>query len=329
MNKSSKLLKHVNIVFVTLLLSSMVIFYSATNIRSYREKSNEIGVNEITTGFKILVDEAHVPVNGICNDSIVFEYPDGYFLFADMLINEGYTVDRLNENDTIEYSALENYDLLIIFAPTADYTAVEIATIYNWTTNGNALLLVSDWGAIFGNSSNFIADPFGYEFAVDAIYDTDDNEGNPYHMVLNETNIKSHAITNNVTEIEVYAPDGIIVDPIGTNDIIATDIDDTAMWLSGGFANNIPIVSALDGWGGSNGKLVLVSDSNLWTNRDTDGDGIINFNEGNNSILALNIVNWLSPIIVTTTAPLQGVYFSFIAVFVLLITFIRVKRKKQ
>ena len=331
MNKSSKLFKHVNIIFVTLLLSSMILFYSTVNIKSYRENSNEIGVNEITTGFKILIDEAHLPIYGINNDSVAYELADGFSLFADLLLSEGYTIDTLDENDTIEYSILEEYDLLIIVGPTGTYTPLEVETIYNWTTNGNSLLLISDWGSFFGNSSNTIANEFGYDVALDIIFDTDDNVGGVYWIVLNETNIKNHYITTDVSGIEIYAADGIISDPIGAMDIVTTDLDGTSEWLYGATpANNIPIISAYENWAGSDGKLVFMTDTNLWSNQDTDSDGILNINELNNSQLAVNIINWLSPIVVSTsTAPLQGVYFSFIAVFVLLITFIRVKRKKQ
>ncbi len=329
MIKSSKLLKNTYIVFVTVLLISMITFYTSTNTKSYKRNSNEIGLNDITLGYKILIDEAHMPIYGISNESVAYELDDGFALFADLLVSEGYTIDTLNENDTIEQSILQDYDLLIIVGPTGFYSTQEISTIYNWTSDGNSLLLISDWGSFFGNSSNTIANTFGYTMALDAISDTDENEGNAFWIVFNESNIKSHEITTGISGIEVYAADGIISDPLGAMDLIATDIDDTNEWFGGGFANNVPIASARTNWNDKNSKFVLVTDTNLWSNQDTDGDGILNINELNNSQLALNIVNWLSPIVITTTAPLQGLYISFIAVFVLLVSFIRIKRRKH
>jgi hypothetical protein len=326
MNKAHYFKNKVSVFFSVALICTFFVVCSVTLVDANMPNNPKLSDNaEITLGYRILFDEAHVPVCGITNESVAFEYADGYSLFADMLINEGYNVDTTNE--TLEYSVLTNYDLLIIVAPTGDYTQEEISTIYNWTSEGNSLLLIGDWGSTFGNSSNAIGSAFGYTCELDALYDTDDNEGNTYWMILNETNIKNHQITVGIDAVEVYAADGIVFDPIGAQDIIATDADGTTQWLSGGVANNIPIVSTYADWNGLGGKLVFVSDSNLWTNKDTDGDTILNFNEKNNSLLALNIVKWLSPI--TVTAPLQGVYFSFIAVFVILVTFIRIRKKKR
>lgn len=330
MNKPFKLIKKEFIVsLIILLISSMILFYSSIDVNSYKNNSQEIAINNITTGQKILIDEAHLPVFGVSNTSVAAENKTGYSTFADLLIAEGYTIDTLDSGNEINFTVLEDYDLLITCAPQGTYTSEEISTIYNWTTQGNTFLLISEWGP-YANSSNFIADAFNYELKSDILYDLNDNQGNVYWMNLNESNIKSHVMNTGILGIEMYGADGIISDPIGAIDIIATDLDDTTNWNSGDFANNIPVISARENWGGSTGnKIVIVTDSNIWANDDTDFDGIWNILEHNNSHLAINIVNWLSPIVITETSPLQGVYFSFIAVFVILISFIRVKRRKH
>jgi hypothetical protein len=328
MNKLSFSKRKFGVFLSIAMLCSFFVIYSTSLTVAQLPNSPKLSGNATTTvGYKILIDEAHMPIYGISNESVAFENNTAFSTFADLLTAEGYTIDTLDENDTIEYSVLEGYNLLIIVAPTDPYTAEEISTIYNWTTDGNSLLLISDWGSLFGNSSNYIANAFGYSFGLEYIYDSDDYNTYTYWITFNESNIKTHDITAGVSAVEIYLGDGIISDPIGAMDIIATDLDDTTSWSGGGFANNVPIVSARENWGGGNGKIVLISDSNIWCNFDGDDNGIYNINELNNSLLALNVVHWLSPI--TEVIPLQGIYFSFITVFVILISFIRIKRKKR
>jgi hypothetical protein len=326
MNKISK--RKLSIFLNIVLICSLLVVYSVTLAEARSPNVPIFGDKAKTTiGYKILFDESKIPIYGISNDSVAYETDDAYSVLANRLIAEGYTIDTLNQTQNVTSAALEGYDLLVLVAPTAFYSVEEVTAIYNWVTSGKSLLLVSDWGSLFGNSTNVIANEFGYAVAKDYIFDVDDYNGFTYWVTYNESNIKTNALTVGVDAIEMYLGDGVISDPLYSMDVITTDFDDTASWSGGGFANNVPVVSAVDNYEGTGGKIVLVTDANLWTKQDTDGDTILNIDEFNNSQLALNIFTWLSPI--TVTAPIQGVYFSFIAVFVILVTFIRLKTKKR
>jgi hypothetical protein len=170
---------------------------------------------------------------------------------------------------------------------------------------------------------------FGYNYPFeDGLRESDDLVGNMYQFYIDESNIISHEITSGVSRIEVYAATGLIDIPYNGITVIDTDNDNTSTWDTGGFANNIPVLSILTRGSILNGKLVIITDINLWNDvYDTDEDGTLNFYDSDNALLALNIMNWLS-------SP-SGLFSSVnwvIVTFVLIllggITIINKKRKK-
>jgi len=92
-----------------------------------------------------------------------------------------------------------------------------------------------------------------------------------------------------------------------------------------GYANNIPVLSALEGGAIGNGKLVTITDMSIWIDgSDTDGDGEMNFFDSDNEKLALNIINWLS----AKTIPTPIDFFSIITMLTLA-SIVIIKRKRK
>lgn len=62
------------------------------------------------------------------------------------LVKRGYTFDKLYPPDGGELtsSVLAAYDMLVILAPTTDYTSSEVSAVTNWMSSGGSILAISD-----------------------------------------------------------------------------------------------------------------------------------------------------------------------------------------
>ncbi len=184
--------------------------------------------------------------------------------------------------------------MLVIAAPSASYSTSELDAIEMWVKGGGSLLLVSDYSS-FGTQSRTIASRFNITMKSDMILDSNENVGQSYWPYYSGANLRSHQITAGVTRVEMYASDGIVSTPVDKIPLIVTDTDGTATWQVGGSASGVSVMSAFNGGAAGRGKLVVITDSSLWSsNSDVDGDTYLNFYDSDNEILALNTIDWLA-----------------------------------
>ncbi|MHA1509082.1 MAG: Ser-Thr-rich GPI-anchored membrane family protein, partial [Promethearchaeota archaeon] len=240
-------------------------------------------------GNVILFDEAHSPMQSIGG---------GYSEFAGMLTAAGHTVNTIDPGTVIDATVLSGCDILVIAVSQNAYTVAELDAIENWVGVGGSLLLITDWGS-WGMEMNPLAARFGFVFRNDAILDSDDDigGGGTGQNYYDGPNILSHPITAGVSRVEMYAADGLIAGPFDEIPIIITDTDGTATWyLAGTPALGVSLMSVVDSGSAGAGKVCVIGDSNLWdSNNDQDGDGVLDFYDSDNEILAWNTINWLTP----------------------------------
>ncbi|MFW9923719.1 MAG: DUF4350 domain-containing protein [Candidatus Thorarchaeota archaeon] len=256
---------------------------------------------------KVLFDESHFPSAAINASNPCVNY-NGYEFFEEMLVNNDYEYDTLDVGQNITQANLDGYNILVISGSQINYTYEECIQISNWIEDGGSLLLITDWNS-FGTGTYDLLSWFGFGIpAVDGIRESDDLAGNYLQIYLDDANILNHTITEGVSRVEVYATTGLIETNADSTNILVTDNDDTATWDSSSeSANNIPLMCALEGNSLENGKLVIMTDFNLWLNTDSDLDGTVNFYDSDNEILALNTINWLN-VPYTKTTPIQAIY---------------------
>ncbi|MFX1284643.1 MAG: Ig-like domain-containing protein [Promethearchaeota archaeon] len=242
----------------------------------------------------ILFDEAHNPYLPISSS---------YSQFAAMLQNDGYIVDTLGSGDVINASVLNEADVLVITAPTQifNYTSAEHSAIKAWLQSGGSLLIISGPAEYGAFTNDLLWDLFGYGTLPlgwdDWIYDTNDYAGgNQNYVIFNDTNILSHAITQGVSRVEMYAPSFFESTPSEEIPLIKCDTDGTAkFWGNDSTASGVSVISAFDSGIAGTGRLVVYPGAGyLWSNSDTDGDGTINLYDSDNEILASNIIEWLT-----------------------------------
>jgi len=243
----------------------------------------------------VVFEEAHLPIYTIGINSAA-EGTGGYSTLASYLTANGYNVSTIDPGTTIDSSVLAPADVLVIVAPQNSYSTYEIDTIVNWVKGNGSLLLISEWDDPLGLQASTVASKFGVSLAGDAIHDTDEYVGgNTYWPYYHGANLLAHPITEGVTRVEMYAGDGIESSPANELRLIVTDSDGTATWDDGSPAYGVPVMSAFVGDTVGSGRLVIITDSNVWDSAyDSDEDGTIDFYDSDNEILALNSIDWLA-----------------------------------
>jgi len=247
----------------------------------------------VKLGSIILFDEAHLPFYSIGSNPAYY-IVGGYSDFAGMLMEAGYIIGTIDPGIVIDISILIEADILVIVDSQNAYTAAELDSIETWVINGGRLLLITDGGDYMGYM-NALAARFGFNFANTMLHDSDDYTMYESWVIYNDTNLLPHSITTGISNIELYAGDGLITAPIDEIPIITTDTDGTTTWSYGSTAFNVSVMSILDGGSAGAGKVCVIGDCDLWCSLlDLDEDGDLNFYDSDNEILAWNTINWLS-----------------------------------
>jgi len=276
---------------------------------------------------KVLFDETHNECARIdytgeyyWEDDMMFV---GYSKFANVLRDQGYTVEKLTTGP-ITSDILKDYNILVLAAPQESiFSEGEKQAILQFVQEGGGLLLIGEHGGYslahnINSAINPIAENFGIEFKEDIILDPTNNDGDvDYWPIIHEPYLADHPINDDVKQyvllaacsLSVSAPaeeiawgdeDSYIETELGYSHTGAipkslfsvlhdTSIitDETSIIKVVG---DIPVFAAAE-YG--KGKVVCVGDVDLWDNVDPDEDGIPDIEEYDNKKLGINIMGWL------------------------------------
>ena len=211
--------------------------------------------------------------------------------FATDLQYYGFAVSNM---PTFDAGNLTAADILVLSRGGVPYTTDEINSIENFVLNGGGLFIIDEYGSL-GDTLDPVIARFGYaRNTTSHILDTDDNAGSTSRPVYDGSNIKPHSITIDVNHVEAYA--GVVFNetPANSFNFIVTDSDGTAEYSEGptSITEELPIGVASHH---DMGRVVAWSDTNnLLSGSDTDLDGTENFLDGDNEVMARNIIRWLS-----------------------------------
>jgi len=282
-----------------------------------------------TAAINVVFDESHNPI--FYSEMVDIPFVSGaYKEFAELLENNSYNVDTFN--NTLLYYVEETFDevdILILSCPSKAYMPGDFTYIEQWVHKGGSLFVITDYGP-YGNAVSGLLEKFGYAEKGDDIKDSDDNltSTSQTKFYVDGSNLHSHPALGAVSRVEFTSPDGLIEIPDDSVSLITTDNDGTAYWGDTGIsANNVTILSVLEGGLAKKGKVVVFTDANPWNNwYDTDNDTIIDFFDADHAELALNLINWLA-IKSTQGFPIRNIYLSIFITFSCLA--IITKRKKK
>jgi len=243
--------------------------------------TDKVLANAVRLHRHVLFDGSHVPGFNIFND--LEEY-------ATDLLYAGFAVGEMSVFNADDLLAC---DVLVIPRCSATYSPGEIDIIEDFVLDGGGLFIIGEWGSLMDELDPII-ERFGYaRNQTSAIQDTDDNAGNPNWPVYDGNNIKIHSITVDVAHVEAYAGSGLIETPVNAFNFVVTDSDGTAQYHQG----PTPIMEELAIGSASHhgmGRLVVWGDTSTFDgNSDTDTDGDNGYYDGDNEVMAKNIIRWL------------------------------------
>jgi len=139
-------------------------------------------------------------------------------------------------------------------------------------------------------------DPIGQEFGLNInttgnIRDSDDSSSHHTGYVFYDgVNIGNHPIMDGVDTIEVDLSNAFISIGSGTA-LVSTDGDGTTTWNDDSPAINLAVYAATTY---NLGRVVFLTDVNLGTLADSDGNGFPNLYTSDNPVFVANVFKWLA-----------------------------------
>lgn len=235
----------------------------------------------------ILIDQGH-------NNWYSLDRSDdwSYQGFAEALHSNAMETMTL-DNAPVTLEELENYAAYVIPLAMDEPTTAEIEAMQTYVENGGALFIIADWGGVFSDPSQALANVFGISLdaniVVDVNHDIDmhDEYGTCDCWIrYDAANFSSHTIMDGLNSLQTYATTGML--PGTASPLIRTNTDATPA--------DRAIAVALN-YGA--GRVVIVGDSNYFDDENPNYP-IRPIGLAQNRQFAINIVNWI-----TQRAPAQ------------------------
>jgi len=231
----------------------------------------------------VVFDASHTPYGTI------------FGAFEDFALNLRTYGFGVSSMPTFSVDSISACDILVVSRGTTVYNNTEVGIIEDFVNDGGGLFIVGEYGSL-ANNLDPLWTRLGYvRNATTGIQDTDDFVGgNNNWPEYEDDNIKIHAITVDVNHVEAYLGCGFIETPENSFSFLVTDSDGTAQYAAGPtvITEELPVGVASHH---DMGRVVTCGDLNTFdSNFDTDIDGTINYFDGDNEIMAKNIMRWLS-----------------------------------
>lgn len=179
---------------------------------------------------------------------------------------------------------MDQIDALFVISPTRSLSADELAGLQAWVLAGHKLIVSGEWAGFAGFSaevSNQLLQPFNLQFSGDTLRDNSSG-------YLDVRSFQAHPITSGLTSLKVYQSGSVRLSQADGNGEVLARTSSTSFQIltnTGAFG-----VLAATPYGG--GKVIVVGDSSLWSDQDSDGNQVSNINEANNRQLLTQIIAW-------------------------------------
>ena len=204
---------------------------------------------------------------------------NSYTSLQNAIVTEGLQVRTLASS---LLDQLDQLDVLMILSPSTNFSVEEIGAIQAFVLSGRKLIVSGEWAGFAGfdgQAANLLLTPFNIQFGLDTLRESDSG-------FLNVRSFSSHPITTGLNQLKLYQS--------GSVKLAASQGDLLARTASGSFqiAANTGSFAVLAATAYGSGKVVVLGDSSIWSNQDSDGNGTANFDEADNRKLLQQILNW-------------------------------------
>jgi uncharacterized repeat protein (TIGR01451 family) len=227
-----------------------------------------------------------------------------YSNWANDLINAGYSVVEYDQ--PIDLATLSGHQVLALFDPEIALSVAEIAAINTFMQEGGRVVALGEWGDVSETNTilNALSATHGITFNADTLRDSTDNDGQDSWPLI--YNFAHHPLVRGVNTVAEYVGASLSLGgpavPLASGDsdtstaIAASGaVEGTDEYVFDGsqflephdIVPDAPVAMAHASVGA--GELVAIGDSNLWSNVDLDGDGVIALFEYSNLLLSRRV----------------------------------------
>lgn len=195
---------------------------------------------------------------------------------------EGYQVQPITAD---LLNTLPTLDGLLVLSPQAAFSVEEKAAIQAFVLSGKKLVMTAEWAGFGGFShanANQVLAPFNLVLGTDTLRATDQSG------FLRTTNFESHPLVAGIEQLKFFQSASVRLLQLGQPGALPVRTED----------NTFRIVNTVGAFGligvapfGS-GNVVVLGDSSLWSDEDSDGNQIANLDEADNRKLLSQIFSW-------------------------------------
>ncbi|MBD3159197.1 MAG: hypothetical protein GF309_10450 [Candidatus Lokiarchaeota archaeon] len=211
---------------------------------------------------RVAFDFSHRPYYGIDSWDAYCDFAGKYTELRNDIVSRGYTFDKLypSPDGNLTADRLEAFDVLILEAPTLNYTEAEVAAVDSWVDSGGGLYILSDsWGSMNEECRHLQYLMSSYDFSI-------------YERMAGFTGTVSEASNHQTTE---YCTSLSLV----AAGFLNLSGDAVSVWEEGA-----DTFAAADPHG--NGRILVISDIHYATDTYID--------DSSNREYTFNVINWLS-----------------------------------
>ncbi|MGY5872888.1 MAG: DUF4350 domain-containing protein, partial [Candidatus Thorarchaeota archaeon] len=278
-------MKNKLLVSMLVILLVTVSFVAPVGIATDGQSSVEMETEEhaiVSQAKTVLFDESHIPVSGYAHD-------DGLTNLTSDLVTHGYSVENMT---TWSESTILSADVIIVPVPTVLYSAEEYDTLEQFVAKGGGLFIIGDNPG--GTTADDLSQNFDILFTLNYLQDHDDYVTNPYWIRWDRvSNFGDHPITAGVSSVTTYLGYGFRTHIPMSVPILMMDADTNSDDSTGVSTGGIAAIMATEYQSGL-GRIVVAGDIDQFGAADVDGNAISDYFDGDNDLLARNIIDWLA-----------------------------------
>lgn len=204
-----------------------------------------------------------------------------------LLTKEKYNVlfDSINNKD------LNLIDTIVIISPYLEYSDIDIEKLKNFVSSGKKIFILGEWGGYGGfNASgvNKLLELANLKINQDVVKESDSTNYDFSDEQLLIKGFLKHPINTNISTLCLYSSATIdVLDINKSNALITSQTSNTSFRIASYSKSGVIGISEYN-----NGKIVVIGDSSILLDNDTNLNSISNIEEADNSKFILNVFKW-------------------------------------